>query len=129
MSTVVPFPGAQTAHKRLNSGSNGSCAPDNLSAIWHAAPNEMAEIAPSSPWPPMPASTLAALSRTLIREHQAPPLSRRTRENISVELETIALDLERKSDALKRVGAGDKASALMDAAGIVDLVSKMMECE
>lgn len=102
MSTVVPFPGAQTAHKRLNSGSNGS---------------------------PMPASTLAALSRTLIREHQAPPLSRRTRENISIELETIALDLERKSDALKRVGAGDKASALMDAAGIVDLVAKMMECE
>lgn len=111
MSTVVPFPGAQTAHKRLHSGSNGSAD------AWVSGCKVM------------PASTLAALSRTLIREHQAPPLSRRTRENISIELETIALDLERKSDALKRVGAADKASALMDAAGIVDLVAKMMECE
>lgn len=104
MSTVVPFPGAQTAHKRLNSGSNGSCTP-------------------------MPASTLAALSRTLIREHQAPQIARRTREKISIELETLALDLERKSDALKRVGADAIASALKDAAEILDLASKMMECE
>lgn len=99
MTTVIPFP-APTAHKRLNSGSNGS---------------------------PMPASTLAALARALILETEKPALSRRGRENLSVELEAIVLDLERKSDAFKRIGYARGADALMTAAELVDYVAKIVD--
>lgn len=87
------------------------------------------KVAPKPARGPMPASTLAALARALVQESEPPALSKRGRENFAVELETIVLDLERKSDALKRIGYAHGADAIMTAAELIDYVAKMVDCE